>query len=604
MSSLLPTETNVAVTAGANGSPAAGLPLDGQGDSFDLVSMLLKEQQTLTAVEEFASVHETEDEEAHLIDAPAQARYYSKLMPASPPGPGQQYAFNVDLDTCSGCKACVVACHTMNGLDETESWRRVGTLVVGEPSAETATTSLPIAIGVQHVTTACHHCEDPGCLNGCPVKAYDKDPETGIVRHLDDQCIGCKYCTMMCPYEVPKYSKRLGIVRKCDMCHQRLSVGEAPACVQSCPNEAISIQIVEQQVGAPDVRERLVSGAPLSSITRPTTTFHSSDPNKRFEGIAQDHEIDEPAEDHWPLAALLIATQIGVGMLVCERVVAVLGAISGEGLNLETTRWTATVAWGISMVGMNLAPLHLGQPLRSWRIFLGLRTSWLSREAVLLGKFVGLLSLAMGVLWLPVIAPMLPESLSLPEWLVIPDWAAPVLLVGAIVFGLAGLFSSAMIYIATQRTLWRMNRTLMRFGGTTVIGGLLAFGVVLAATSQQVAIAGGLLGTAIALAAAKLVWEHHILLRRESVDGNDAWDRRSQRLVRQHLQSLSKARLVCGWVGVGLLALSVLVGVSSSNWMLAGIAMVGGLVLAAGEYLERLLYFSSVVHDRMPGTLR
>ena len=56
---------------------------------------------------------------------------------------------------------------------------------------------------LQHVTTACHHCLDPACLNACPVDAYEKDPVTGIVRHLDDQCFGCQYCTLACPYDAP-----------------------------------------------------------------------------------------------------------------------------------------------------------------------------------------------------------------------------------------------------------------------------------------------------------------------------------------------------------------------------------------------------------------
>ncbi|MEM6690554.1 MAG: 4Fe-4S dicluster domain-containing protein, partial [Planctomycetota bacterium] len=217
--------------------------------------MLLAEQQSMTAVERFSSLHD----EGLDTQSPAQEKYYRELLPASPPGPGQQFAFEVDLDKCSGCKACVVACHTLNGLEEDEAWRRVGTITIGE-TPQVATNSLPL---VQHVTTACHHCEDPGCLNGCPVKAYDKDAVTGIVRHLDDQCIGCKYCTMMCPYEVPRYSERLGIVRKCDMCHQRLSVGEAPACVQACPNEAIAIKVVDtdQQF---DTEDRLAPGSPTS----------------------------------------------------------------------------------------------------------------------------------------------------------------------------------------------------------------------------------------------------------------------------------------------------------------------------------------------------
>ena len=70
-------------------------------------------------------------------------------------------------------------------------------------------------------------------MHGCPVGAYEKDALTGIVRHLDDQCIGCRYCMLTCPYEVPQYSVRKGIVRKCDMCADRLAESEAPACVQA-----------------------------------------------------------------------------------------------------------------------------------------------------------------------------------------------------------------------------------------------------------------------------------------------------------------------------------------------------------------------------------
>ena len=59
---------------------------------------------------------------------------------------------------------------------------------------------------LQTVTTACHHCVEPACAEGCPVLAYDKNPITGIVSHLDDQCIGCSYCILKCPYDVPKFN--------------------------------------------------------------------------------------------------------------------------------------------------------------------------------------------------------------------------------------------------------------------------------------------------------------------------------------------------------------------------------------------------------------
>ena len=193
------------------------------------LSAVLDEQQSLSAVDQFAQTYE-------INSAPTGAKYYRDVIPVSAPKAGQQYAFEVDLDACSGCKACVAACHSLNALEETELWRNVGQLVGG-------TSELPV---VQHVTTTCHHCIEPACLKGCPVEAYEKDPITGIVRHLDDQCIGCQYCMLMCPYDVPVYSKSKGIVRKCDMCHQRLAVGEAPACVQGCPTQAIRIRLVDR----------------------------------------------------------------------------------------------------------------------------------------------------------------------------------------------------------------------------------------------------------------------------------------------------------------------------------------------------------------------
>lgn len=229
----------------------------GKRRRLPLLEQFLREQQELTAVEQFARDHA----EARL---PGEHRRYEKLLPTSAPESGQQYAFNVDLDACTGCKACVTACHNLNGLDEGETWRSVGLLHGGSASA-------PI---VQTVTTACHHCLDPACMNGCPVGAYEKDKKTGIVKHLDDQCIGCQYCTFTCPYEVPQYNAARGIVRKCDMCSDRLAEGEAPACVQACPNEAISIRVVEVRQVLEDAQgDAFLPGAPSPAITIPTTVL-------------------------------------------------------------------------------------------------------------------------------------------------------------------------------------------------------------------------------------------------------------------------------------------------------------------------------------------
>lgn len=87
--------------------------------------------------------------------APGGGTAYRALLPATAPGPGQQYRFEVDLDSCTGCKACVAACHSLNGLDEDETWRSVGLLVGGTAAPPTtATVATPVAPWQQHVTTA------------------------------------------------------------------------------------------------------------------------------------------------------------------------------------------------------------------------------------------------------------------------------------------------------------------------------------------------------------------------------------------------------------------------------------------------------------------
>src|SRR3954453_3302558 len=250
-----------------------------------LIDDLLAEQQQLTAVERFSRKHER-------AALPSQSRYYRDLIPLSKPIQGEQYAFAVDLDICTGCKACVSACHSLNGLDDDEIWRNIGLIHGGraeEPYQQT-------------VTTACHHCVEPGCLEGCPVRAYEKDADTGIVRHLDDQCIGCEYCLLKGPYDVPKYSKKRGIVRKCDMCYNRLAADEAPACVQACPASAITIRIVSKEAVAArsETEDRLIPGAFLSSYTKPTTQYATRPP---VPANARAADALPPRLEHaqWPL---------------------------------------------------------------------------------------------------------------------------------------------------------------------------------------------------------------------------------------------------------------------------------------------------------------
>src|SRR5437870_5363148 len=106
-----------------------------------LLHELLTAQHTLTAVDRFSVAHA----------ALEGATRYRELLPGAPPGSGQQYAFDVDLDACTGCKACVTGCHSLNDLDDGEIWRTVGLLHGGTAAAPAQ----------QTVTTSCHHCVDP-----------------------------------------------------------------------------------------------------------------------------------------------------------------------------------------------------------------------------------------------------------------------------------------------------------------------------------------------------------------------------------------------------------------------------------------------------------
>ena len=91
----------------------------------------------------------------------------------------------------------------------------------------------------RHVRLHCRHCLDPACAAACPVGALSKT-ETGAVAYNPVICMGCRYCMVACPFEIPRYewSSRMPKVRKCEMCKDRVAKGEMTACSEACPAEA------------------------------------------------------------------------------------------------------------------------------------------------------------------------------------------------------------------------------------------------------------------------------------------------------------------------------------------------------------------------------
>ncbi len=448
------------------------------------------------------------------------------------------------------CKGCVTACHSLNGLNEGEIWRDVGALIGEEDSN-------PIQ---QTITSACHHCVDPACLNGCPVNAYEKDDTTGIVLHLDDQCIGCQYCVLKCPYDVPKYSASRGIVRKCDMCYSRLSQGESPACVDACPHEAIKIVVISEDEcrSKKRVNSSLVPASPKSGYTIPATTYLSSRalPSNL---MAADSSAIQVQQAHWPLVFMLTLTQLGLGgffaLLVLEEH---LSPIRSMGLT-----WTSWIAFHI---GLAVSIAHLGQLLKAWRIFLGIRKSWLSREALVFGTA----SAASSLLLVGKLAEL--------------DWLYRTSSIALLALGILATFCSAYLYHDTRRKFWRLSMTLSKFFGTIALGGL-GLAVVFSSETLPCAVDWLLIVSVVK------IW----------IEWRSTWYQggslTSRLLIVEHLNIWWRSRLILTGAGIGALGLAMAQLVHSPLGFVIG--AVG--VLFIGELVERALFFKSVDVSKMPG---
>jgi formate dehydrogenase iron-sulfur subunit len=515
-------------------------------DRTDLIRHVLLEQQTLrTPVALFSEEY----------DSKSVRERFTHLIPLSKPSLGEQYGFEVNLDACTGCKACVAACHSLNGLDDDESWRDMGLLV--------GTRIQPYQ---QTVTTACHHCAEPACADGCPVLAYDKDPITGIVRHLDDQCIGCSYCILKCPYDVPKFNLKRGIVRKCDMCQSRLSEGEAPACVQACPNEAIKIKVVQLEA-VPD-RGQIIAGAFESSYTRPTTTYISAKPIPDHAKPA-DAGVLRLDHAHVPLTVMLVLTQMSAGTFLINALAAWLGAVS-----LHEAGIVSLVALVIGLAGIALSVLHLGQPLKAWRAFMGWRKSWLSREIIAFGLMAKLGALTMAAWW----------------WgdFMYLRWAITLAAAG----GVLAVFTSVMVYVDTRRPFWCMKLTGGKFFGTMLLLGTAVPGIVWA--WMQVPAARVAIPVALVLR-----WLVSLFEMREIklalVNAASPWHM-SARILTEKLPHLLRARrIMLAIVGI------VLPTVILTQFQVPFVFTLSVVITLASQLIERYYFFTAAAGSKMPG---
>jgi Fe-S-cluster-containing dehydrogenase component len=146
----------------------------------------------------------------------------------------------VDTTRCIGCRSCEFACAEANGLPEPDE------SLEPTPERQTSTTQWTVVQAHQiadrpiFAKRQCLHCLQPACASACLTKAMRKTPD-GPVTWEGGKCMGCRYCMVSCPFDVPKfeYESANPRIQKCQLCAARVVEGKQPACVEACPAEAL-----------------------------------------------------------------------------------------------------------------------------------------------------------------------------------------------------------------------------------------------------------------------------------------------------------------------------------------------------------------------------
>ena len=154
-----------------------------------------------------------------------------------------------DSRLCIGCRKCEAGCNNVNELPPPDQPFDDLTLLSKKRRTDTKTFTVvnrydppqgiktPLFRKIQ-----CNHCLEPACASACFVKAFTKTKQGSVVYDAS-VCVGCRYCMIACPFEIPTYEYDKALtprIRKCTMCHPRVVEGKLPGCVEICPNEALS----------------------------------------------------------------------------------------------------------------------------------------------------------------------------------------------------------------------------------------------------------------------------------------------------------------------------------------------------------------------------
>ena len=386
-----------------------------------------------------------------------------------------QYAFHFDATSCSGCKACQVACKDKNNLPTGVLWRRVYEVSGGEWTQ--VGEAWPNTVFAYNLSMACNHCVHPKCAGVCPVDAYTVR-EDGIVYLDTAKCIGCGYCAWACPYAAPQYNPEAGYMSKCDFCCDNLDAGLPPACVAACPLRVLDFVTVNDGQMVVDGQTPLweVPGTehpfplPRYSHTEPHLAIksHAGMLNHLKKTISNREEIQPRKVSAWeeaPLMAFTLLSQMAVGgFWVMQWMFPPLWSV----FEYDTTylRFLPSLLVGLCLgAGMLVSFAHLGTKRNAWRVLAHLRKSWLSREILFTGLFgTGWLVATMaGFFWL--------QASSALTWL-------------TALLGLGLIHSMSQVYRLPSVPTWDTWRTNANFLLSSLLLGLLGMACVLAFESQ------------------------------------------------------------------------------------------------------------------------
>jgi formate dehydrogenase iron-sulfur subunit len=488
---------------------------------------------------------------------------------------GEQYRFHFDMTKCVGCHCCEVACNEQNNNPADIKWRRVGEMEGGIfPQTSQLFNSM-----------SCNHCIDPACLIGCPTNSYIKF-DNGIVFHDDDVCIGCQYCTWNCPYGVPTFHEERSIVTKCHMCHERLAEDQSPACVQACPAGAIEIEVfnpkewLEEEIDTQGNAPHLVD----ARITNSTTRYTMPKDSEAITFVPMDEHHLKPAHPEWPLVFMTVLTQMSLGGFFAL----LLGdALHSFGFNLpEPTFWMSLLVIIPALIGLPLSALHLGRPFLALTAVKNIKTSWLSREALLLGLFTGGMAATSALYFFESsgFIRLFAEALTF-------------------VLGVAGIYSQAMIYKIEARPSWNRTINIYKFFGVGYTGIILVGLSTLLSGFTTVTMA--ILALALMVGVFQLLnfFKNRAVLDNLKEDDQYYYQMsRTKRLYNETFKNVYKIREITLYLGAIFLPLFVVVLLASNATTFALLLLIATFVISVtSEILGRFLFYTTVVPLQLPG---